>query len=153
MKLKGYQARWTVREKRKGNLTNAQMAGTMGVTVRWVQRPWARHRNHATRDVSRPAPMGRPPNGMPGRREHSAVLSARLLEHAGAAALQRRIREQTGMNVPHGAIHGMLRDEEMAEARPKKGGRRRQVRCGRRCPNSMWHTDWKQIRGGMHDGR
>ena len=137
MKLKDSQVRWIVRENGRGGLTNAQIAATMGVTVRWVQRLWARHQNHPARDISHPAPMGRPPNGMPGRREHSAVLSARHSEHLGAAALQERIREQTGMNIPHGTIHRILRDERMAEAHPKKGRRRKWVLYERRYSNSM----------------
>ena len=35
-RLKDSQVRWIVREKRKGDLTNARIAETMGVTVRWV---------------------------------------------------------------------------------------------------------------------
>ena len=77
----------------------------------------------------------------------------KLAEHAGAAALRESIRDQTGMNIPNGTIHSMLRDEGMAEAHPKKNRRRKWVRYERRYSNSMWHTDWKQIRGGMHDGR
>lgn len=34
MKLKESHVQWIVREKRNGNLTNAQMAQSMGVTVR-----------------------------------------------------------------------------------------------------------------------
>ena len=78
---------------------------------------------------------------MPGRREHSAVLSARHSEHQGAAALQERIREQTGMNIPHVTIHSMLRGKRLAKAHPKKGRRRKWVRYKRRYSNSMWHTD------------
>ena len=125
----------------------------MGVTPRWIQRLWAMHQNRAARDITHPAPMGRPPNGMPGRREHSAGLSARHEDHAGAAALRRIIAQQTGMNIPHGTVHHILRDEGLAEAHPKKGGRRKWVRYERKYSNSLWHTDWKQIRGRMHDSR
>ncbi len=59
----------------------------------------------------------------------------------------------TGINVPHGAIHSILMDENMAERHPGKGRRRKWVRHGRTYPDSLWHTDWKQMRGGMHDGR
>ena len=72
--------------------------------------------------------MGRPQNSMPGSKEHSAVLSARQVEHAGAALLQRRIITQTGINIPHGTIHHILRDENMADSNPKKSKRRKWVR-------------------------
>ena len=146
MKLNESQVRWIVREKAKGILTNAQIAGTMGVTVRWVQKLQARHQNRPARDITHPVPMGRPCNGMPGCREHSAVLSARHWEHAGAAALRRIIARQTGMNIPHGTVHRILRDERLADSHPRKGGRRRWVRYEREHSNSLWHTDWKQIR-------
>ena len=38
-------------------------------------------------------------------------------------------------------------------AQPSKGTRYRWVRYERDHSNSLWHTDWKQIHGGMHDGR
>ncbi len=154
MKLEKSQVQWIVKEKKKGELTNAQIAGTMDVTVRWVQKLWARHKGcPAASEISHPAPMGRPQNGLPGRREHSAVMSARHAEHMGAAGLQQRIANQTGIHIPHGIIHKILRDEEMAEAQPSKGTRYRWVRYERDHSNSLWHTDWKQIHGGMHDGR
>ncbi len=94
MKLEKSQVQWIVKEKKKGELTNAQIAGTMDVTVRWVQKLWARHKGcPAASEISHPAPMGRPQNGLPGRREHSAVMSARHAEHMGAAGLQQRIAD------------------------------------------------------------
>ena len=41
----------------------------------------------------------------------------------------------------------------MAANHPKKRKRRRRVRYERTHSNSLRHTDWKQIRGGMHDSR
>ena len=148
MKLEESQIRWIVRQKRKGELTNAEIAESMGVSVRWVQKMWARHKARAVGQMSHPAPMGRPPQGMPGRREHSAVLSARQAEHTGAVALQRIIASQTGMNIPHGAIHAVLKDENMAETHPKKAKRRKWVRYEREHSNSLWHTDWKLLDDG-----
>ena len=84
---------------------------------------------------------------MPGRREHSAVLSARQAEHTGAVALQRIIENQTGMNIPHGVIQ---RAEVRKHGRntPKKGKRRKWVRYEREYSNSLWHTDWKLLDDG-----
>ena len=86
---------------------------------------------------------------MTGRREHSAVLSARYGEHLGAAELQDIIRMRTGMNIPHGAIHLILRQENMAKRQEKKSKKRKWVRYEREHSNSLWHTDYKQ----MQDGR
>ena len=63
---------WIIREKRKGR-RNKQIAETAGVSIRWVQKLWARYKDFQS--VTYPRPMGRPVNGLPGRREHSAVLT------------------------------------------------------------------------------
>ena len=92
MKLNNSKVQWIVREKRKDNLTNAKIAESMGISVRWVQKLWSRHKNHhQVQEISHHKPMGRPQNGMPGRMEHSAVLSAGSLERAGASAIRKRI--------------------------------------------------------------
>ncbi len=134
-------------------MTNAQIAQSMNVSVRWIQKPWARHRSHTVQDISHPARTGRPPNGMPGRREHSAVLSVRPSEHLGAASQQDLTRENTGISIPRHTLHGMLKDEEMARDESNGRRKRRWLRWETEYSNSMWHTDWKQIHGGMHDGR
>ena len=120
----------------------------MCVSVRWVQKTWAGHKAHAAGQISHPAPMGGPLQGMPGRREHSAVPPARQAEHAGAVALQRIMASQTGMNIPHGAIHAVLKDENMAETHPKKAKRRKCVRYEREHSNSLRRADWKLLDDG-----
>ena len=52
------------------------------------------------------------------------------------------------MNIPHGAIHAVLKDENMAETHPKKAKRRKWVRYEREHSNSLWHTDWKLLDDG-----
>ncbi len=139
---------WIVQEKRKGQLANTQIAQSMKVSVRWVQKLWARHRNHTIQDISHPAHMGRPKNSMPGRREHSAVLAVRCQEHLGAANIQDAVRDQTGINIPHNTIHRILRDEDMASEESRKGKKRRWVRYERTYSNSLWHTDYKLLDDG-----
>ncbi len=69
--------------------------------------------------------MGRPQNGMPGRREHSAVLSVRPSERLGAAPLQDLTRENTGINILRHTLHGVLKDEEVARDEPNGRRKRR----------------------------
>ena len=109
MKLKESQVRWIIQEKHKGLLTNAEIAEPMGVSVRWVQKLWARHKRGNPQEISHPAPMGRPQAGLPGRKEHSAVLSEKQNWHAGAVTLCKHIRAHIGINIPHGTIHKILR--------------------------------------------
>ena len=82
---------------------------------------------------------------MPGRLEHSAVLSAITEEYNGAVYLEGKIEETTGMHIPHSTIHEMLRDSDDAEAQSKKSKRRKWIRYERTHSNSMWHTDYKQL--------
>ena len=65
---------WIIREKRKGH-RNKQIAETADVSTRWVQMLWARYKDLP--NVAYPLPMGRPVNGLPGRREHSSVLTTK----------------------------------------------------------------------------
>ena len=102
----------------------------------------------------RPSQMGRRVAGMHGRREHAVILNAHGDEHVSASLLQEKIRKQCGLNIPLGVIHRVMVEENLArEESGKKGKRRRRIRYERTHSDSLWHTDWKQIHGGMHDGR
>ena len=119
-----------------------------------MRKLWSRHGYKPVRDVRHPSRMGRHTVGMHGRREHAAVLNARGDEHVSASLLQEKILEQCGLNIPLGVIHRVMVEGNLArEELGKKGKRRRWVRYERTHLNSLWHTDWKQIHGGMHDGR
>ena len=74
-KLDQEQVRWIVREKLKDVLSDAEIARSMGVSARWVRKLWTRYRNTRPQDVAYPPRMGRPPDGPPGRKEHSAAIS------------------------------------------------------------------------------
>ena len=92
--------------------------------------------------------MGRPEDGIPGRREHSAVLTTQTEDHLGAVRLHGIIRNSTGINIPYNKIHQILRDENLASEHPKKSKRRKWIRFGRTYSNSMWHTDYKHLDDG-----
>ena len=134
-------------QKRKG-VANSRIAETMGISVRWVKKLHARYGNTSPERMIYPGTMGRPQDGLPGRREHSAVLAARGENHVGAVRLYRRIEESTGMNIPYNKIHMVLRGEDLAAEQPKKGKRRKWIRYERTHSNSMWHTDYKQLDDG-----
>ena len=72
--------------------------------------------------------MGRPENSLPGRREHSAVLSGRYREHLGTTGMQDGIMDSTGINISHSTIHKILGDEHLASKQPKKSQRRKWIR-------------------------
>ncbi len=154
VRLDTKQVRWILQEKHKGELTNAQIAESMKVSARWVKKLWSRYKHKRVKDVVHPPRMGRRVASMYGRREHAAVLNARGGEHVSASLLREKIRKQCGLNIPLGVIHRVMVEENLAREEPgKKRKRRRWVRYERTHSNSLWHTDWKQIHGGMHDGR
>ena len=146
-KLDESKVRWIISQKRRG-ATNAYMAETMNASVRWVKTLCARYRNVEIDRIAYPVPMGRPRDGLPGRREHSAVLTARRENHVGAVRLHRRIEESTGIDIPYNKIHQILRDGDLASGQPKKSKRRKWIRFERTYSNSMWHTDYKQLDDG-----
>ena len=147
-KLDQEQVRWIVREKRKDMLSDAEIARSMGVSARWVRKAVGQIPEYAARRHHIPARMGRPPGGPPGRKEHSAVISCCRQDRRMAVRLEAIIEEETGIHIPHHLIHGILKDEELAENQPRKARKRKWVRYERRFSNSLWHTDYKQLPDG-----
>ena len=145
-KLDESKVRWIIRQKRAGMLTR-QISRTMGISISWTKKIWARYR-HAGDAITYPAPMSRPANGLPGRREHSAVLSAYCKHRYGAVRTEGLIEQNEGIHIPHNTIHGIMRDNGLASREPKKERRRKWVRYERTYANSMWHTDYKQLDDG-----
>ena len=92
--------------------------------------------------------MGRPLEGLSGRREHAAVLSYCKHDRRMAVRLETIIEESMGIHISHNTIHSILKDEELAENHPKKTKQRKWVRYERRFSNSLWHTDYKQLDDG-----
>lgn len=147
-KLDEEQVRWIVRQKHRDEMSDAVIGGAMGVSARWVRKLWSRYRLARPEDITYPPRMGRPPGGLPGRREHSAVVSCCKRGRRMAVRLERIIMDAIGIHIPHHVIHGILRDEELAENQPKKAKKRKWVRYERRFSNSLWHTDYKQLPDG-----
>ena len=115
----------------------------MGVSVRWIQALYSRYK-YDTKPVY-PYPIGRPAKGLPGRREHAAVLSARTTKRLGAMRIESTIQANLGIHIPHNTIHGILLENDIAKEERQKKQRRKWVRYERKHSNSMWHTDYKQL--------
>ena len=143
-KLDESKVKWIIRESRKGT-PSSTIAKNMGISTRRVQRLCRRYSGISIGSISYPDALGRPRKSLPGRREHSAVLSAVSEECSGAVSLERKIERTTGMHIPHSTIHVILRDADIAEEQSKKSRRRKWVRYERTHSNSMWHTDYKQL--------
>ena len=93
--------------------------------------------------------MGRPRGGLPGRREHSTIISAYYAHIEGATLLADSIEVSTGIRIAHHTVHDMLKDNGLARTERGKSGQRRTARYVKRYSNTMWHTDYKLLPGGM----
>ena len=92
----------------------------MDVSTRWAKKLWAKYKHTDAGKILYSARMGRPENGLPGRREHSVVLFVRYRKRLGAVGMRGGIRDSTGINISHSTIHKILRDEHLASKQPKK---------------------------------
>ena len=89
--------------------TTSHVAQTVDVSTRRVKKLWARYKHTDTGKILYPARMGRPENGLPGRREYSVVPFVRYREHLEAAGMQDGIMDSTGINISHSTIHKIER--------------------------------------------
>ena len=94
--------------KRKGT-KNQIIAEAINVTVRYIQKLWARFKHTLEEKIVFPARMGRPPREPPTKAERSAVLAARCALKSGANRIWDRIR-RSGTAVPKGVVHAILRE-------------------------------------------
>ena len=92
----------------------------MGVSARWVRKLFSRYGHLQPKDITYPPKMGRPSNGLPGRREHSAVISCCKQNRRMAVRLETIIEEEIGIHISHNIIYKILKDEELVENQPKK---------------------------------
>ena len=99
-KLDESKVRWIIRESRRGTSTGT-IAKNAGISARWVQKLCRRYAGIPIAAISYPGNLGRPRKSLPGRREHSAVLSAVSGECSGAVSLESVIERATGMHIPH----------------------------------------------------
>ena len=145
-KLDQSKVEYIVAEKRKGT-KNRIIAEAMNVTVRYVQKLWARFKHVPEGKIVFPARMGRPPRGPPTRAERSAVLAARCALKSGAGLIWDHLK-RSGTAVPKGVVHAILREYGEAVEHKRKQARRKWIRYERKYANSMWHTDYKQLDDG-----
>ena len=92
--------------------------------------------------------------GRPDRRrkitpeEIQTIFTAREKYKLGSTMLEKIIDKEYGMHVPHNAIQQVLESGGFARPSNKKIRRRKWVRYERKHSNSMWHTDWTQLKDG-----
>jgi putative transposase len=143
-KLDPVKISWIVHQKEKGTC-NQVIAHSMNVSVRWIQKLYSRYRSTGIIPVLQHP--GRPKRQIT-EQETSLVSSAFEKYRCCAVFLEKTIRINTGIHIPHNIIHRILRSKGLASEQPKKSRKRKWVRYERTYSNSMWHTDWKQLDDG-----
>ena len=126
---------YIIAEKGKG-AKNADIAKAMHITVRYVQKLWARFKNTPKCMILFPAPMDRPRRSPPTQNEQSAVLVARRKLCGGANRIWSHLKS-VGINIPKGVMHTILRESSEAVEHKKKQKRRKWIRYERKHSNSM----------------
>ena len=139
-KLDEPKVQWIVRQRRNG-VPASQVAEAMKVSTRWVGSLVARYKGCEIGDIVFPQPMGWPRGGLPGRLEETTVVSAYYVHAEGATLLADSIEHDTGLRIPHHAIHAQLVANGLAVNDPRKSGQRSTARyvkraVARRTPES-----------------
>ena len=111
--------------RRKG-AENKIIAEAMNITVRYVQKLWARFKNYTNENVVFPARMGRPPRGLTTRSERPAALNTHCALKSSAGQILDRIR-RSGTAVPKGLAHTVLQESVGAVGRKRKQARRKRI--------------------------
>ena len=117
----------------------------MHVSHSWVKRLARRYEGVPIDEIEYPRTMGRPRGGLPGRREHSLVVSSYYAHVEGATLLADSIEKSTGVRIAHHVVHTILKENGLARTERGKSGQRRTARYVKRYSNTMWHTDYKML--------
>lgn len=142
-KLDPIKVSWIIKQKENG-AKNADVASSMKISTRWVQKLYSRYRNSENIPV-----LGKP--GRPKRtitEEMKCIVESAFEKFKCSAIFLERIIDADGIHIPHNTIHQILRSKGLAEEQPKKRKRRKWIRFERTYSNSMWHTDWKKLDNG-----
>ncbi len=104
--------RWIIREKRKRDLTNRQIAESMKISIICITKLWARYGYVEYAKIIYSTRIGRQEAGTPGRKENSVVISVRHKYACVAVKLEECIRDDSGVHIPHMTIHSILAEDD-----------------------------------------
>lgn len=126
---------WLVKQKENGKLTNSQIAMSLNVSKRYVQKIWSLYQSDGLLEK----PIGRPEEGLP-LDVRRRVVELREEGH-GIRRIEGLLRLE-GIKASHNKIHKLLIREDMVIPELKKGRRKSYIRWERKHSNSLWQTDF-----------
>ena len=140
--LEQRQIEWIIKAKNEGR-RNVDIANVQGVSVRRVQQLYSAYRRSGSIPVLKKP--GRPRAPEITEDERSVIRDAYERFRMCACYLE-QVLASYGVKISHKRIHEVLRKEGLAVNEPRKQRRRKWIRYERENSNSLWHTDWHQIK-------
>ena len=147
--LEQRQIEWIIKSRSEGK-KNLDIANVQGISVRRVQQLYSAYRKSGSIPVLRKP--GRPRAPEITERERSVIRDAYERFRMCACYLE-QVLLSYGVRISRRRIHEVLKEEEFAVSEPKKQRRRKWIRYEREHSNSLWHTDWHEIKDPRWKGR
>jgi putative transposase len=145
VKLNERKIRWIIQEKMRGRGAG-ELALIQRVSRRRVEQLWQAYRRTGVLPALKKP--GRPRKASISLRDASLILEAYDRLKVNALTLERVLKQDHGLSLPHNRIHMVLKEAGRALPQPSKQIRRKWVRYERTHSMSLWHTDWKQLPDG-----
>jgi putative transposase len=141
--LEQRQVEWIIKAKEKSG-RSVDIANAWGISVRRVQQLYSSYRETGSIPILRKP--GRPKAPELTEHERSIIKAAYERLRICACYLEDVLSSSYGVKINHRRIHRVLREEGYALSEPRKQRRRKWIRYEREHSNSLWHTDWHQIK-------
>lgn len=145
-KLNPRKINWIMKELEKGELSVNRIAKVQGITGRRV-RQLREYRDKEGKIFSL-KPERIVSQRSPTKEEILTVNEARGRYKFGSTLLEEIIDKEYNVHIPHNRIQNILEIGGFAAPLNKKIRRKDWVRFERKHSNSMWHSDWTQLKDG-----
>ncbi len=126
---------WIITQKKKGKLTDSQIALSQGISRRYVQKLWKLHLTSGIQENT----LGRPEVKLPFEIKQQ-IINLRKEGH-GIRRIEGLLKLRN-VHVSHNKIHKILKRMNLVVPEPKKGRRKNYIRWERKHTNSLWQTDF-----------
>jgi len=145
VKLNERKIRWIIQQKLRGRGAG-ELALIQQVSHRRVEQIWQAYKQ--TGVIPDLKTSGRPKKTSTSLKDITLILEAYDRLKVNALTLEKVLKRNHGLNVPHNRIHMILKENGRAMPEPRKQTRRKWVRYEREHSMSLWHADWKQLDTG-----
>jgi putative transposase len=136
------QVEWIIKAKERC-MKNADIARIQEISTRRVRQLYSQYRKSSI--VPRLKEPGRPKGPDVTENERAIIKDAYERFRLCACYLEQALSAH-GIRINHNRIHKVLREEGLAMNESHKQKRRKWIRYEREHSNSLWHTDWHEIK-------